>query len=118
MQGPRRFLIRMIEFLVAVLLVVALLFAPLQRAFMANAALNTLILGVFVLGVAYNFRQVIQLYPEAAWIESFRRGGRGAATGTREPRLLAPMATMLGEHRDRFRLSALSLRSLLDSISS
>ena len=118
MQGPRRFLFRMISFLLAVLVVCALLFTPLQSAFLANAPLNTMILGVFILGVAYNFRQVVRLYPEVAWIERYRQDGRGVMSEGREPRLLAPIVTMLGERHDRFRLSALSLRSLLDSISS
>ena len=113
----RRFLLRMIVFLVAVLAVVAVLFAGLQRAFMANAALNTLIIGVFLLGIAYNFRQVLMLYPEVAWIERFRRDRGGALSDSRAPRLLAPMASLLGERRDHLRLSALALRSLLDSIS-
>jgi len=114
----RRFLLRMIVFLVAVLAVVAVLFGGLQRAFMANAALNTLIIGVFLLGIAYNFRQVLMLYPEVAWIERFRRDRGGALSDSRAPRLLAPMASLLGERRDHLRLSALALRSLLDSISS
>jgi hypothetical protein len=108
----------MISFLLAVLVVCALLFTPLQSAFLANAPLNTMILGVFILGVAYNFRQVVRLYPEVAWIERYRQDGRGVMSEGREPRLLAPIVTMLGERHDRFRLSALSLRSLLDSISS
>jgi hypothetical protein len=108
----------MIAFLVAVLAVVAVLSGGLHRAFVANVGLNTLILGVFVLGVAYNFRQVLMLYPEVAWIERFRRDRGGALADGRAPRLLAPMATMLGERRDHLRLSALALRSLLDSISS
>ena len=118
MLGPRRFLVRMIVFLAAVMAVVALLFQPLQGAFMANAPLNALIVGVFLLGVAYNFRQVVRLYPEVAWIERFRQD-RSSLSGGKEPRLLAPMVTMLGERRDHhLKLSALSLRSLLDSISS
>jgi len=38
-------------------------FDPLKEAFLANAALNGLILGVLVLGIAYNFRQAALLYP-------------------------------------------------------
>ena len=39
---------------------------------MANAALNGLILGVLVLGLLYNFRQVMLLYAEVSWLDSFR----------------------------------------------
>ena len=76
-----------------------------------------MILGVLLLGIVYNFRQVLMLYPEVAWIERFRHD-RTALSYSRAPRLLAPMATMMGERSDHLRLSALSMRSLLDSISS
>ncbi len=115
MTRPQRYLIRMIVFIIAVLALIAFLFVPLQAAFMANAPLNGLICGVLVLGIAYNFRQVSMLYPETDWIEDFRlnRPHRGRA-----PRLLAPMATMVGEQGDRLRLSAMSMRTVLDGIDS
>ena len=117
MARPRRFLVRMILFLIAVIGVGTLLFVPLHGAFMANPALNGLIVGVFLLGIGYNFRQVLMLYPEAAWIDSFRQT-QPSLTQIKDPKLLAPMATMLGERKDRLRLSALAMRSLLDGISS
>jgi hypothetical protein len=116
MNGPRRYLIRMLLFIVAVGLAVAGLYSPLADAFMANPALNGLILGVLLLGIIYIFRQVALLIPEVAWIESFRNN-QGHADQT-PPKLLAPMAAMLGERKGQFSLSALSLNSLLDGISS
>ncbi len=116
MTDPRRYLVRMILFLVAVLIVAGLLHAPLIEAFMANAALNGVILGVAVLGILFVFQQVFRLAPEAAWIDSFRN----QMQVQREPTLLAPVATLLHERQSSGRqstLSALSLRSLLDSIS-
>jgi hypothetical protein len=117
MSRPRRFLVRMIFFLIAVIAIGALLYNPLHAAFMANPALNGLIVGVFALGVIFNFRQVQMLYPEAAWIDSFRHS-QATLSQPKAPKLLAPMATMLGERKDRLRLSAQSMRSLLDGISS
>lgn len=117
MTRPRRFLVRMAVFVVAVAVLSALLFAPLSEAFMANAPLNGLILGVLVLGILYNFRQVAMLGPEVAWIERFRSERIGALSA-KPPRLLAPMATMLGERRDGLSLSAMGMRSLLDGIAS
>ena len=116
MNGPRRYLIRMLLFIVAVGLAVAGLYSPLVYAFMANPALNGLILGVLLLGIIYIFRQVALLLQEVAWIENFRND-QGRANET-PPKLLAPMAAMLGERNRQFSLSALSLRSLLDGISS
>jgi len=116
MTSPRRFLLRMVLFLIVVLAVAAFLFEPLRGAFMANAPLNGLIIGVLVLGVIYNFRQVTMLYPEVSWIERFRQNGPATSQNS-PPRLLSSMATMLGErNRDHLSLSALSMRSLLDGI--
>ncbi len=113
----------MLLFLAAVAVASVLLFQPLTQFFMANAALNGLIVGVLVLGVIYNFRQVVRLYPEVGWIDSYREGLENgmsrASTPSEEhhPKLLAPMATMVSK-RDSLSLSAPSMRSLLDSIAS
>lgn len=121
MTRPHRYLIRMTLFLAAVAGVAFILYPTLQSAFMANAPLNGLIVGVLVLGIGYNFRQVAMLYPEVAWIEAFRSNldsdlERGAAVSqTPQPRLLAPMATMVGD-RQTFSLSTMAMRSLLDGI--
>jgi hypothetical protein len=117
MTRPRRFLTRMSLFLATVALVCLALFEPLRGAFFANAPLNGLILGVLMLGIVYNFRQVLTLYPEVAWIEGFRRN-HGPLAQLREPKLLASMATLLGERKDRLSLSTLAMRSLLDGIAS
>jgi len=117
MTAPQRFVVRMAIFVALVVVAAALLFQPLQQAFFANAALNGLIIGVLLLGIIYNFRQVLMLYPEVHWIERFRRASP-ALSETTPPRLLAPMATMLGERRDKLSLSTLSMRSLLDGIAS
>ncbi|MBT5494752.1 MAG: flagellar motor protein MotA [Alphaproteobacteria bacterium] len=116
MTRPRSYLVRMVLFLAAVLGAVFLLFLPLRDAFFANVVLNGVILGVLFIGIFHMFRLVFMLRPEVAWIESFRRDGLAVSSG-RGPRLLAPMATMLGERSgDRFSLSTMALRSLLDGI--
>lgn len=118
MKRPHRFLTRMVLFLAVVGLACGVLFPPLRDAFLTNAPLNGLILGVLLLGVIYNIRQVMLLYPEVSWIEAFRRDGT-LQSRTPPPRLLAPMAAMLGERRSHgLSLSALSTRSLLDGIAS
>lgn len=115
---PARYLIRMAIFLGAVAAVAAVLSPGLTQAFLANPALNGLILGVFLAGVILNIRQVLLLKPEVEWLEGWRRGQPVlSGTGARL-RLLAPMVNMLGERRDRMSLSAMALRSMLDSIGS
>ena len=116
MTSPRHYLTRMLLFLVAVVVVAALLYDDLARAFLANRALNGLIIGVLALGIGYAFRQVLILGREVNWIENFRTGRPGISVQA-APRLLAPMAAMLGERNHRFSLSTQALRSLLDGIS-
>lgn len=115
MTQPSRFLSRMAIFLVIVLATVALLFSPLRAAFAANAVLNGVILGVLLIGIVHAFRTVTMLRAEVAWIESFRRDTM-AITSTATPRLLAPMATMLGERSGKISLSTIAMRTLLDGI--
>jgi hypothetical protein len=117
MNRPHRYLIRMAIFLAVVVAVAAVLYDGLAHAFRANPPLNGLIIGVLLLGIAYNFRQVLMLNPEVSWIENFRRNAPGLSV-RHGPRLLAPMATMLGEKKGRISLSAGATRALLDSIAS
>lgn len=116
MKTPNRFLMRMILFLVAVVVVAALLFGKLKEVFLYNPPLNSMILAVMLFGIGFVIRQVLTLAPEVAWIESYRRD-RAMPSAEKPPRLLGPMATMLGDRGSKLRLSALSQRSLLDSIS-
>ena len=116
MTKPQSYLVRMLIFLAAVCAAGFSLLSPLRDAFFANTGLNSVILGVLLIGILHMFRLVLMLRPEVAWIESFRRDGLSVSSG-RGPRLLAPMATMLGERSgDRFSLSTMAMRSLLDGI--
>jgi len=124
MTRPHRYLVRMLIFLLLVSGACAALAPQLRDAFFANLLLNGMIIGALVLGVLYIFRQVMMLWPEIKWIEKFQQesSGRlifpGALSEEKAPRLLAPMAAMLGEKTGRFSLSTLSLRTLLDGIHS
>ncbi|MBL6933798.1 MAG: flagellar motor protein MotA [Alphaproteobacteria bacterium] len=113
MSRPKRFLTRMILFLVAVVVGIIFLFPMLREAFLANPALNGMILGVLVIGIVFIFRMVLMLNPEVAWIENYRRG----SLSSHPPQLLGPVATMIGDKQRKLSLSTLALRSLLDSIS-
>lgn len=118
MTSPGRFLIRILFFLAIVVGVAALLLAPLQDAFIANAALNGMIVAALLIGIIFIIRQVLLLGPEVAWIENYRNRQPGMSL-EQAPTLLGPIATMLGERPDgRMSLSTMSLRSLLDSLDS
>ena len=116
MTGTRRFLTRMIIFLVAVAVVSVLVFPVLREAFAHNPALNGMILAALLIGIVFIFRQVMMLTPEIAWVEQFRRGQTSLSSN--RARLLAPMATMFGDRKGRLSLSATATKSLLDTIGS
>jgi hypothetical protein len=114
-SSPQIFLIRMVVFLALFGLLVFILHREILRAFMANPGLNGLIIGVLVIGILLAFRQVIRLFPEVAWVNSFRLADPDIAR-SRQPVLLAPMAAMLGERGSHTAISPQIMRSLTDSI--
>jgi len=116
MIRPQRYLNRMMIFLAAVIAALLALFEPLQSAFFANMALNGGIALVLLIGIVVVFRQVLQLRPEVAWLDAFKREAEGAPPRAAKPRLLAPMARMLAENHARASISALSMRTLLDGV--
>ncbi|NEW93640.1 flagellar motor protein MotA [Rhodopseudomonas sp. BR0M22] len=116
LSSPRIFLVRMLVFLVLCALIVVVLYKQVLAAFMANPGLNGLIGTVLLIGIVLAFRQVIRLYPEVAWVNSFRISDPGLALD-RRPSLLAPMAAILGGERSgRIAISPQTMRHLLDSI--
>src|SRR5690606_28937732 len=118
MSSPQRFINRMILFLVLSAIAVGFAYEIIFRIFMYNPLLNGLILAVLVVGIVYMFRRAFSLKPEIRWIEAFRTSKPGFALPA-AARLLAPVASALGEQerRGRFLLPAMSARYLLDSIS-
>ncbi|GER01843.1 hypothetical protein JCM17845_24660 [Iodidimonas gelatinilytica] len=118
MNGQQRFLNRMIVFVLAVALLAVVLAEQLSTAFLANPLLNGIIGVVLLLGIVYSFRQVLMLKPETEWLKAYRRGNDSLPE--RSPRLLGPLAAMIGDQAgDRpVRMTAMSMRSLLDSVDS
>ena len=115
MTNPRHYLFLTILYLLIVMAVCLFLSASLKTAFMANWGFNLLILAALCVGIGINIFQIQRLEPEIKWLKIFRTGDPGLSVT--EPLLLAPLAKHLEEiHRDRFRLSALSLQTVLDGI--
>lgn len=83
--------------------------------FLANPWLNGVIAVVFVIGVLACFWQVLQLFSSVRWIESFVRH-RGETEMSSAPRLLAPLAALLGTRGTKLQIGASSARSILDSV--
>ena len=120
MSKPTNYLVRMLVFLVLVYGTAALLVPQLARFFLANPLINSVIIVVELFGVGWNLRQVLRLYPEANWVEHFRRTRQPLQQAT-PPILLAPMARMLQGRADgerRITLSGTAMRTLLDGIAS
>lgn len=115
MTDPRRYLVRMILFLITVVIIGALLYAPLSNAFMGNPVLNGVILGTLLLGVAYIIRQILRLSPERRWLDGIQTNGKLDQPHAK-PVLLATVYAMLADQRHDAQLSALSLRSVLDGV--
>jgi hypothetical protein len=122
MGALRVYLIRMALFIIAVGIVVGLLSQRLLGVFLANPALNTLILGSAFLGIIYIVRQVTRLGPDFMWLYMLARDrGRAAAAAQGDapgpkPRLLAPIAVALGDGHTPLKLSPLAARAVLDGI--
>jgi hypothetical protein len=117
---PQIFLWRMSLFLILAVLLVIIVDGQtqqLRKSFLANPGLNALIIGVLLVGIVYAFRQVLRLYPEIRWVNSFRISDPGLAVD-KPPVLLAPMATMLRDRTGHLQLATGSMRSLLDSVAS
>ena len=119
MNSPNRFIQRMIVFIVLNLILGFFLISSLTDAFLTNPIINGLIFSVLGFGIIIIFRQVYTLRPEIRWIEGYKRNKAKGLTGNLDNKkliLLAPMASLLEEHKGRFTISSLAMRSLLDSL--
>ncbi|MBO0758599.1 MAG: flagellar motor protein MotA [Bradyrhizobiaceae bacterium] len=114
LASPRAYLVRMVVFLMLAGLLVYILNKEIQKAFWQNPGLNGVIIIVLVVGILLAFRQVIRLFPEVAWVNSFRLADPEAVE--RSPVLLAPMAAILGDRLGRMGLSSQTMRGIMDSI--
>jgi hypothetical protein len=114
LSSPMAFFWAMVLFLIIVGFIAAILFRQAQTAFMHNPGLNGLILGVLAVGIILVFNHVLSLRPEVRWFNSFRAVGNADKVG-RNPKLLAPMRSLIGSRKSTA-LSTTTLRSILDSI--
>lgn len=113
LASPTVYLIKMIIFLILVGLLAIVLSQQLRTFFEANFFINSMIIGVLVIGVVLSFRQVISLFPEVAWVNSLQEGNPGS---TRLPSLLMPVAVMMRDRMGETVITPASMRSILDSV--
>ena len=114
LTSPRIFVIRMLVFLILCGLIAFVLQRQIFNAFLANPWLNGLIVGVLAIGIIMSFHQVIRLFREVSWVNGYRSADPEAAAA-RAPKLLAPMAAMLGRERlEHVAMSTQTMRAFLD----
>ncbi|MFS4436952.1 biopolymer transporter ExbB [Paracoccaceae bacterium GXU_MW_L88] len=87
----------------------------LRAIIMSSPLLNGIILAVFLIGVLSCFWQALTLVRAVSWIEGFALDRPGFDV-TDPPRLLAPLATLLKERKNRRAIGSSSARSILDSV--
>lgn len=115
MTIPARYLLRMTAFLAVVGIGLSLVGDRLISAFAANVFLNGLIVAVLLVGIVFCVWLVARLWRDVGWIGRYQQSHDPVEAGT--PRMLAPMATMIGERGNRpLRLTATTMRSILDSV--
>ncbi len=112
---PQVYLWRMILFVILVGFLIFIQVRTISDAFMANPILNGLIIAVGLIGVVLSVYQVTRLFREIKWVNRFRTGAPAPSTGS-QPTLLAPMATLLRDGVDETIMSAVTMRSILDTI--
>ena len=86
LSSPQVFLLSMVVFLAIVGFIAAILYRQISHAFVTNPGLNGLIIGVLAIGILLAFTQVVRLFREVRWVNSFRAG-----SDVTDPVLLAPM---------------------------
>ena len=119
MSTPTPFLIRMGIFLIIIAIGVFLIYPTLMDAFLANAVINGVILGVLVIGIVHAFRTVAGLFAETNWIQRFRLSFENGYQHTEAaPRLMASAATLLTKRSERGQLhiSAGGMQTILDGV--
>ncbi|MBA4783966.1 MAG: MotA/TolQ/ExbB proton channel family protein [Rhizobiales bacterium] len=114
-ERPNSYLIIMMIFLIIVSFVALILYRQILIAFNANIGLNSVIILTLLFGVILSFAQILRLYPEINWVNTYRLDRSAVGVG-RGPQLLAPMATLLGDQRNQGNISTQAMRSILDSI--
>ena len=115
LSSPRVHLLTMLIFLILVGFLSAILYRQIAAAFVTNPGLNGLIIGVLLVGILLALVQVFRLMREVSWVNSFREGS-AELDAVRDPVLLAPMKTLLGQSGRDMSLTTNSMRSILDSI--
>ena len=114
----KKYVLRMLLFLITILIFFAYNIEKLNIFFYTNATLNGVIILILFVGIILMFRQVAILYPEINWLERFVSGKKKNLSSLKNPKLLKPVAQIMNSQTGELKLSQTDMRSILDSIES
>tara|TARA_B100000886_G_scaffold319180_1_gene259726 strand:+ start:19 stop:957 length:939 start_codon:yes stop_codon:yes gene_type:complete len=116
MEVLKKYIIRMILFLMIIFSFSIYSFTNLEAFFMTNSTLNTVITLFFIFGVFLMFRQILILNPEINWLNNFISETKFKNRVLRKPELLKPVAQIMESKTGALTLSQTDMRSILESI--
>ena len=116
MEVLKKYIIRMILFLMIIFSFSIYSFTNLEAFFMTNSTLNTVITLFFIFGVFLMFRQILILNPEINWLNNFIFKTKFKNRVLRKPELLKPVAQIMESKTGALTLSQTDMRSILESI--
>ena len=114
----KKYVLRMLHFLVTIFVFFAYNIEKLNIFFLTNSTLNGVIVLIFFIGIILMFRQVAILYPEISWLERFVSVNKKNISSVKNPKLLKPVAQIMNSQSGGLKLSQTDMRSILDSIES
>ena len=113
MTSLSRYLVRMIIFLAVIGAGIRALYEPLERAFMGNPVINSIILAALLIGILFAFGQILNLMSERRWVLA-ATSPKSKKKPLPQPALLATVAVFLRGRSGM--VSAQSLRSVTDGL--
>ena len=116
MKILNKYLIRMLVFLALIITFFIYVSEKIKIFYLTNMTLNGVIVVLLVFGIILMFRQVLILFPEIEWLNSFI--GLNKKISVKSPKLLKPMYEIMKSQTGKLMLSQVGMRSILESIES
>ena len=112
----KKYVLRMLLFLVTIFIFFAYNIEKLNIFFHTNSTLNGVIIIILFIGIILMFRQVTILSPEISWLERFVSVNKKNVSSVKNPKLLKPVAQIMNSQTGELKLSQTDMRSILESI--
>lgn len=112
MSRPRLALASMVVFTLALVAVAVFLFEGLERAFLANTALNSIIIVILACGIISAFAQMTRLASASGWV-SAKKAGREVNP---RPPVLMPLHAAFDQAGNLVSMSNPSMRAMLEGV--